>query len=316
MKTILSSQQIQEDFDFDPFTSSVTQLTTDQLSALASAIIDSVVYELQGANTFFVSLLNTTATVDLYQPSGGDGSVGGSQLSIDDWGDGVAKVIAQTFSEFFGNGISVPNANALSSTTASSRRSVRQSTEGLSPEAAPTRATGAKNFFFFFLFKIDRMAADGTLKNDVRFCFKFDSNATTVGVLVQHNGDNAWHNINSQCAGEGLNRWCGNCTHNLGHFSCCNPHTSTFTAYAVPETVATAGPSSGINMVMIIAPAAAVSGFAVVLLIAVYCICVSRRGASLTSLSGQPWEQWSQEYGDVLHNTTPSASDYGSPYHA
>ena len=240
MKAVLSSLQISEEMGFDPASQTISQLSSQQLKDLAARITESVTYEQTSIHTFFVLLLNQSAQMTLSQPSGAGGVAGGSTLSIDSWGEGVAKAILETYNDFVQNGISQPGANALSSTTATSRRTVRQS--------SPTAEILEKAFSF--ILKVDRLAADGTLKNDVPFCFKFDSNASSVGVLVKHDSDPGWHNINSQCTGEGVNRWCGNCTHHRGHYTCCVAHTSTFTAFAVPETATAAAPSSGINLVM------------------------------------------------------------------
>uniref|UniRef100_A0A7S1HS50 Uncharacterized protein n=1 Tax=Eutreptiella gymnastica TaxID=73025 RepID=A0A7S1HS50_9EUGL len=172
-----------------------------------------------------------------------------------------------------------PDTNALSSTTASSRSNRRKIVDPFG-DLKPKNLTGNVRNQYNFIMKIDRLAADGKLMNDVPFCFKFDSNASVVTVLVQHDFESTWHNIITQCTGEGVHQWCGNCTHDLEHFSCCVPHTSTFTAISLPD-ISSRGmamqSSSSVNIVMIIAPAAAVTGLAVVLLTALYCTCVSKR---------------------------------------
>jgi len=241
--------------------SSLSTLNADQLKALAARITETVTYHLDTAHVSFVSLLSSTARMVLTQPPSTNSATSSSELVITAWGEGVTKAVVSVFNDFTG-GFTQPTAEETS-LLVTNRATARSGSTSVNPTK------------FLHLFKVDRIQDEGQLMNHVPFCFTFNSSVQQVGVLVQQDGDPRWYAINEECS-EG---WCGNCTSNGPDFSCCSPHTSTFYMFtsAGLSPLDSTAPGSGLNMILLVVPAAVLIVVGLLFLIALYCFCVSRR---------------------------------------
>jgi len=299
IKEVVSATQLVDEWGFDPTKSetSLTLFTPDQLKSLAQQITQSVTYKEATVFSSFLALQKTGQKKFTVERPEGKGVISSdTQLVIESWGSRTQKAILTVFADFTGT-ISKPTDTEAASVTAKSR-----SMRATDPAGGP----GGVNRYHF-VFRIDRFNSEGQLTNDEWFCFTFNTSASEVGVLVKgYEASDTWKNIKYECVYDGVNRWCGNCTHDGTAFTCCSPHTSAFTSFDFVPIQKSSG--TGINMVLIIVPAAVVSGLGVILLIALYCICVSRRPLLPLFVADGKGNEWTPEC-----NGCPTARPM--PYH-